>query len=292
MIVVTGTRRAGTSMWMQMLAAAGYPVIGAAFPGDWGETLRSANPHGFYESLLRHGIYYRTNPHPVTGEYVTPGESIQHAVKVFIPGLLRSDASFLHRVIVTVRPWREYVASIGKMLELERSTRAESDSDPDPVPIVRMPPALEWWEENFALVRDIAVRGYACHVQSYDGVLADPRGVLQRTLAWIGREGDVEAAVRAVQPATRHERRPQADPATPDPVAPHVAAAFDAFYEAVHEGRGLEGPLIARMNAINLELSPEILRHRERVAKSMGLAVVRPPGADEGPFAVLDGEWA
>jgi hypothetical protein len=51
-----------------------------------------------------------------------------------------------------------------------------------------MPPALEWWDENYALVRDLAVRGYACHVQAYDAVLADPARVVPRIVE-CGRRG-------------------------------------------------------------------------------------------------------
>ena len=32
MIFVSGTKRSGTSMWMQVLRAAGLPVLGEAFP--------------------------------------------------------------------------------------------------------------------------------------------------------------------------------------------------------------------------------------------------------------------
>ena len=63
MLIVTGTKRSGTSMWMQILIAA---------PANWGNTIRDANPSGFYESLLRQGIYWRTNPHPRTGAYFFP----------------------------------------------------------------------------------------------------------------------------------------------------------------------------------------------------------------------------
>ena len=275
-------------MWMQILDAAGFPVIGQRFPGDWDETLREANPHGFYESLLRHGIYYRTNPHPVTQEYVAPGEARQHAVKVFIPGLIRSDVSFLHRVIATVRPWREYEASITRMYALEDAVPRD---DPRP-PLPRMPPALEWWDENFALIHDIAIRRYACHVQSYDGVLAQPRAVLSRALEWIGEGGDLEAAVAAVQAATRRQHRRRPDPERPDSVAPHVAAVFDDVYDAIDGGRGLDTELIARMNALHAELGPRIQEHRDRIAEAMGLPVTRSESTDDGPFSVLDGEWA
>lgn len=287
MIVVTGTRRAGTSMWMQMLAAAGYPIIGERFPGNWNQTLREANPHGFYESLLRHGIYYRTNPHPVTGEYVRASESTHHAVKVFIPGLVRSDASYLHRVIATVRPWREYVASVTAMYALEAKNAKKDGRNLPP----RMPPALEWWEENFSLVRDMAVRGYACHVQSFDGVLDDPRAVLDKAFSWIGRPGDVDKAIAAVHPDTRRQRRREPQVDDDAHVPGNVAEVFDAFYDAVHAGTGLSKPLIADMNTVNVELGPQIGREREKLARALGLTVVVPPGADEGPFMVLDGEW-
>ena len=75
MIIVTGTKRSGTSMWMQVMVAAGLPVIGEKFPRDWGEVFREANPGGFYESELMTGIYWETNPHPQTGAYLFPEPS-------------------------------------------------------------------------------------------------------------------------------------------------------------------------------------------------------------------------
>ncbi len=272
-------------MWMQVLAAAGLPIIGEAFPGDWSETLREANPHGFYECLLRHGVYYRTNPHPVTGEFVLPEQVRGHAVKVFIPGVIRSDRVYLDRVLVTVRPWREYEASILRLYALEDRNRARAGGGEAPA---RMPPALEWWDENFALIRDIAVRGYACHVQSYDGMLAQPRRVIGAVLEWLGRGGDLEAAVRAVRPETRTQRAPASSSVTPE-----QAAVFDDLYAAVDRGEGLDRELIARMNRIHVALGPEIQAHHERIAASHGLlyrSAVEPP--DDGPFTRLSGEWA
>ena len=49
MFIVTGTKRSGTSMWMQILIAAGLPIIGEAFPMRWEHTIKAANPEGFYE---------------------------------------------------------------------------------------------------------------------------------------------------------------------------------------------------------------------------------------------------
>ncbi len=69
MIVVTGTKRSGTSMWMQILVNGGFPYIGEAFPRDWGSKIRDANPEGFYESALAGGVWWRTNPSPRTGAW-------------------------------------------------------------------------------------------------------------------------------------------------------------------------------------------------------------------------------
>ena len=55
MIIVTGTKRSGTSMWMQILKAAGFAIVGEACPRDWASTIREGNPLGFYESPLRRG---------------------------------------------------------------------------------------------------------------------------------------------------------------------------------------------------------------------------------------------
>lgn len=270
-------------MWMQVLRAAGLPIIGEAFPGDWSETLRAANPHGFYESLLRHGIYYRTNPHPVTGEFVLPEQARGHVVKVFIPGVIRTDRVYLDRVLVTVRPWREYEASIFRLYALEDRAR-EHDGGAEPPP--RMPPALEWWDENFALIRDIAVRGYACHVQSYDGVLADPRRVVGATLEWFGQGGDVEAAVAQVKPETRTQRAPASSS-----VEPRHAAVFDEFYAAVDRGVGLDRGLIDRMNRTHNALAPVIEEHQQRIAAAHSV-FARAAQVDDSPFTVLPGEWA
>ena len=56
MIIVTGTKRSGTSMWMQLLHAGGVQIVGEAFSRDWADTIRDANPNGFSESPYRRGI--------------------------------------------------------------------------------------------------------------------------------------------------------------------------------------------------------------------------------------------
>ena len=265
-------------MWMQILKAAGFSVIGEAFPQDWGETIRDANPHGFYESILRHGIYYKTNPDPETRSYLLPEATRLHAVKVFIPGVVRSERAYLHRVIVNVRPWREYVRSVEQMRRLEQDARGLDELAPEP------PLALEWWENNFKLIGDLAIRQYPCHVQCFDAVMQDPRGVIGRVLAWIGAGGDLDAAAAMVKPRPPRAQRPELE--VDELVAPEVAQVFDEYYAAVEDGGGLSPALIKRMNETNAALAPEIEAHKQRLAKEVAAWRVR--HEPRGPFAPLE----
>lgn len=260
MLIVTGTKRSGTSMWMQILIAAGFPPFGEAFPANWGQTIRDANPSGFYESLLRQGIYWRTNPHPRTGAYFFPEQVERHIVKVFIPGLVRSDRAYIGKVVATVREWREYEASLNRLYAMEdEARRARVPDSPNPV---RFDPVLEWWTENFTLVRDIAIRRYPVHVQSYDGLLDDPEAVIRKTLAWIGdAQADPDKAVAAVEPRNRTQKRPESSS-----IEPEYAALFDELYAMIHAGKGLEHAFIAKLNETNRELMPRVQAAQKAVA--------------------------
>jgi len=264
MIIVTGTKRSGTSMWMQILIAAGFPIIGEAFPMRWEQTIKAANPDGFYESHLRRGIYYRTNPHPKTGAYLFPEQVQHHGVKVFVPGLIRSDRAYIGKVIASVREWREYESSIARLYAIEDESR-RGEGKGDLIPEERMPGALEWWADNFMLVRDIAVRRYPVHVQSYEGLLGDHERVIHDVLKWIGK-GETEPAIAAVKPHNQTQRRP-----TSDTVEPAIAEVFDAFYAALHAGKGLEASLLTKLNETNEILAPRIhavqMRLREQGRK-------------------------
>jgi hypothetical protein len=251
-------------MWMQVMKAAGIPVLGQAFPRNWrANPLRDANPDGFYESLLRQGIYFRTNPHPQTGKYFLPEHVLGYAVKVFVPGVIRTERAYIEYVIANVREWREYEASIKRLYTLERAgreaQRAKGVGIPEPF---EFPPALEWWMENFALVRDISLRGYPALLQTYDSILDDPVAAIGRVLRIIGL-GDVDAAIAAVKPENRTQVRPESDS-----VEPKLARVFDDLYAVIAEREPISDSLLRTLNRTNQDMLPELTRLQHEVARS------------------------
>ena len=261
MIIVAGTKRSGTSMWMQLLTAAGFPPIGNAFPRNWEKTIKEANPAGFYESELRKGIYYATNPDPKTGTYLFPQDTRRHAVKVFIPGLIRTDRAFIDKVVATVRPWRQYARSLSRLYAMEREAQSEArkkkESDlPGPV---FMPPLIEWWVENFSLFSDIVTRRYPFYMVAYESVLEDPDKTLRDVFRWLG-DGDVEAAIEQVEPALRTQNDTSDDTASDEEsdIEPEIVEVFDALYEVVRSQEPLQQSFVDRLNEANQLLSERI----------------------------------
>jgi hypothetical protein len=251
MIIVTGTKRSGTSMWMQVLQAGGLQLVGEAFPKKWDQTIRDANPHGFYESPLRRGINFTTNPHPKTGAYLPPGLTRDVAVKVFIPGLVRSDLAYIHRVIASMRPWREYVRSLDRLYAMEHESLEKKSGRTRQAP-VRVPPMLEWWHENHSLIRDVVVRQYKAHFVSYDAVLRDPEKVIREVFGWIA-VGDADQALAAVKPETRTQKVQEHLPDEPP-----EAEVFDDLYALVDSGKPLTGSFIEKLNETAAALHEQV----------------------------------
>ena len=253
MILVTGTFRSGTSLWMQVLRAAGLPSIGSAYPAYWKEALGDFNPRGFHESRLREGIYWRTNPHPETGAYLFPGDTRRHVVKVFADGLVRTDVAFVDFVVVTLRDWRSFTRSFDALhtrelgwYEANGLTFPGRGEGARPIP-------YQWWRQNFELVRDIATRRHPARFSTYDRVIRDPEREVHAVLERIGIDDPVrrQAAVAEVVPELRSERPLHQDEGQVDPVD---AAAFDALFETVDAGMAIEPPLIALLNEAEVRI--------------------------------------
>lgn len=268
MFLVSGTKRSGTSMWMQVLRSAGVPVLGSAFPRNWAKSsLKDANPDGFYESILRQGIYFRTNPHPTTGAYFMPGDVQGYVVKVFVPGVVRSERAYIDLLIANVRKWREYEASINRLYALEDKDRVAKNPDaPQPF---HFPPAFEWWMENFALMRDISLRGYEYQLQTYDEVLSEPARVIPEVLGRMGiADANIEAALAAVKPDNRTQNE-DTTPLESQSVPEDLAVMFDELYDVVRDRRPVSGDFLRRLNDTNRRLLPTLSELQTKVVQSM-----------------------
>lgn len=260
MIVITGTKRSGTSMWMQVLRAARVRTIGAAFAEVWKETIEGANKRGFFESRYRRGIYYATNPHPETGVWLHPKETRLVGVKVFIPGVIRSDVAYLSRVVASVRPFRQYAASLNRLYEMERKghevrgTRALLSPHLDPV--------LEWWLENFLLVRDLTTRRYPARLVSYESMIESPEKICQEIFSWIGL-GDAEAAAAAVHPEDRTQTSEDVLPGSHP-----CEEIFDEYHHRIKQGRTFDRKFLEAMNDTHAKLLPEVEDGLDRLAEA------------------------
>jgi hypothetical protein len=252
MILVSGTMRSGTSMWMQVLVAAGLPWIGEAFAEPWATRISAANPRGFYESQLAAGVYHATNPHAENAAYLLPGQTRRHVVKVFVPGLVRTDVAFVDHVVATMRRLREYAAALLRVRAMAGEDREGAIFD------LPLSPALRWWIENFALVRDIATRRYPAHVVIYGRVLRDPGREVGRVPRWIGA-GNPAAARPAVEPALQTQAAA---------AAPAVAAALGADGGLFAATRSLVDGLLTGAPRKNRE--EEARKARERSAVRFG----------------------
>jgi len=249
MIIVTGTKRSGTSAVMQVLEAAGYSVIGSQFPRNWRSTLRSANPGGFYESILRDGIHKGTNPNPETGTYLRPEEVRRHAVKVFVPGLLQTNPKFIDFIIGCVRRWQEVEASAWRLYMLEDEARTLED--PNYTPPLRLPPAYRWWIDNYALLRLLPKYRNKMGLMAYDRLVQDPTDTTRRLISFLG-DGDWDAAQRAVHAEYRTQQQTQSDT-----VEPEIAAVFDELYDLVYR-RKFRLNYLNTLKATNEKLTPKI----------------------------------
>ena len=224
MIVVTGTMRSGTSMWMQILEAAGFPVLGTKFPGRWEETLRDANPRGFYESDFRTGVYFDTNPHPKTGRYIEAARVRDHAVKIFAWGVTKTERAYLDRVLCTVRDWRAHARSMERLNALEDA--ALEPTEDGGRKRRRGPAWAEWWNAHYDLLRDASVRRFPLRIVTYEALLADAQAQTRSILEWLGRAEHAAEAAAVVDAGLRTQA---GDGEIDCPFAGELDAAYDLF---------------------------------------------------------------
>lgn len=263
MIVVSGTKRSGTSMWMQVLRQAGLASLGEAFPRGWDRRIADANPRGFFESDYRNGIYYRTNPHPETGHYLASEHLREVAIKVFAHGVVKTERAYLDRLLICVRPWRAYATSLQRLRDLEAASAREPEAKRSREP--SLPPPLGWWDEHLALLRDVHARHLDARWVGYDQVLAEPGRIVPEVISWLGA-GDAARAVAAVEPSLRTQR---AEAQNDFGLPAATVAALDTLEAALLAGRGNDAAFAAEAWQAAASSRPEIAAYREADARRM-----------------------
>lgn len=268
MLVVSGTKRSGTSLLVQLLGAAGFPVLGEAFPEAFAPSLHAANPRGFFETTrLRDGVHHETNPDPETGAYLHPADTRRHVLKVFTPGLTKTDLAYLDRVVVALRAPGPFARSVARLQSLDVGMVAHP-----------LEPHLEWWRDTHAALFDALLRRYPVLFVDFDGLLADPTGETRRIVDFIG-EGDADAAAAAVEPDLR--TAPATTPLELPSRHAHLADTFASLHGVLRDRRPLEDRLLDAFDAAHRELAPEIEAHFVRVVRSrlaQGLAAIDSEG--------------
>ena len=81
------------------------------------------------------------------------------SVKIFASGFVRTHRAFVDQVIVTQRPWRQYVASRDRLMALDHAAQ-EQRMGAELHAWKRFPAYLEWWMDNFTLYQDLRLRRF------------------------------------------------------------------------------------------------------------------------------------
>lgn len=214
----------------------------------------------------------------MTGVYLFPDESRSHAVKVFIPGVVKTELGFLDRCIATIRPWPEYAESL---CQLHGHADAAEELDELRARPSELAPELQWWAEYFALIRDAATRRYPVHFQAYENLVADPARVLTRVFEWIG-DGDVEAACKVVDPTLHHHDVKSIERGRPD-IPPRCVETFELLYEAIANEVALSPALITRLNETHASLEPYYVAHQAMIAEHVTRVISERSSPGDGP---------
>ncbi len=182
-VIVTGLPRSGTSMMMQMLAAAGLTPF-----TDGRRTPDSDNPRGYFEHEKATQLH--TDSSWLAEARGKAVKIVAHLVPYLPPGH-RYRIVFMHRdlneVAASQRAMLERLGRKGAALESGRLRRTYAGQ------LVQ----IQQWLERHPEIPVLAVR--------YDEALADAAATAQRLEKFLGAPFDRAAALRAIDPALRRQ---------------------------------------------------------------------------------------
>jgi len=252
MIIITGDRRSGTSVWMQILQGGGFQILGEMFPAHWKDLMEQANPKGFYESTLVQGINYHTNPDPNSGAWIPPDKVTRVGVKIFADGLVKTDYAYITNVIFTIRKWQECAASQVRMDEIRTKSSAPDGIEPNAERAQELPPGFRWWQANFSIIKDTRTRRYPAAVFSYAALLENPEKIIGAAFKWLGG-GNAAAAVSVVEQSLRTQKNIRLPNIDHD-----YSEVFDEFYNTLHSNQQITPAFYAKLVETDKKISQEI----------------------------------
>ncbi len=182
--IVSGLPRSGTSLMMQMLSAGGLSAL-----TDEKRTADESNPRGYFEfepvKRLR-------------ADQAWLGEARGRVVKI-IHLLLRelpADGRFAYRVIFMKRPLDEILASQRAMLEREGKKSADAAM------------LRKIFQQQMADTESFlsSNAGFSYLPIEYHDVVRSPLDSAKKIQTFLGRDLDLEAMTRAVDPALYRQR--------------------------------------------------------------------------------------
>lgn len=181
-IVVTGLPRSGTSLMMQMLAAAGVPILSdGARPPD------EDNPQGYFELQAAKSI-------ATDASWLTRASG--QAVKIVVPLLRHVPPTLPCRVIWMQRSLDEVLSSQAAML-----ARSGGEAPPHD-PVLRN--AFD--RQSQALRSELARRQTPTHFVAFRDAIEDPRRVANSACDFVGGTLDRRAAASTVEPGLYRQR--------------------------------------------------------------------------------------
>ncbi len=255
MIIVTGTRRSGTSLWMQILRYIGYRIVGEKFPANWEEIMKKANPKGFFESKLIKGINYHSNPDPQTGAWLSPAEVENIAVKIFAEGIIKTDFAYINKVIVTMRNWQDCESSTSRFKQLKNDSFGDVGTDVNHKMNRSLPAGYNWWKSNFSVLRDIQVRRYPATIISYDTLLEQPENTIASILGWLGTDDtNLQQAVSAVDRSLQTQKNSQLINVNHD-----YSEIFDELFDTLTRNIKITKPFFDKLVETDIKITQEVM---------------------------------
>jgi len=254
MIIVTGHKRSGTSLMMQMLDKAGFITIGEKFPEAWDKKMYGKNKEGFFESkFIDQGVNNSTSP------FTHRDDTELSAVKVFTPGLLKTDFHYITKVIVMVRDWREQVESLKKLYKVS------SDG------VNKYPDGYEYFFAYKNFLDDFLKRGYETCIIDYNDLLQNPEENCERLKSFFGvgrwdlAKNQVKDKLNTVKDKVAKSGNHKLNPDVED----SFAEMLDKLYNAIKSGT-IDEPMQEQILAWAQSLKPTVDKiNEEYTAKKL-----------------------